>query len=342
LVVGALLLLLFAHELGHLAVALLCRVPVAALNVGLGPPITAFELRRVRIIVRLFPLVAGVHYVPRQRAGIRCYELASPWRKSAVDLGGPLASYTTASAIVFVLARAGTLTTAVSGEPVPLRFGAATELALLVPWELTKNQWSALEQLLFHGETARLTGAVAAGRYLAAEATRGPAAFAAALALLSVAIGFFNLLPFPGLDGGKVLFHLVELARGRAIAPRLATTIQAASLSALVFSAALLVAAEVRFPLFSLLGAVAAPFMVGVSAGILWPGTPRIRWQRVVAWSALVGALIGLVASARLGLFGFALAIVATAIVVLLFAIATYGYRLSAAWILRSLPARRA
>jgi regulator of sigma E protease len=39
------------------------------------------------------------------------------------------------------------------------------------------------------------------------------------MALISVALGLTNLLPIPALDGGRILFVLIEIVRGRPIAP---------------------------------------------------------------------------------------------------------------------------
>ncbi len=39
------------------------------------------------------------------------------------------------------------------------------------------------------------------------------------IALISVALGLTNLLPIPALDGGRILFVLIEMVRGRPIAP---------------------------------------------------------------------------------------------------------------------------
>jgi regulator of sigma E protease len=39
------------------------------------------------------------------------------------------------------------------------------------------------------------------------------------VALISLALGFTNLLPIPALDGGRILFVLIEIVRGRPIAP---------------------------------------------------------------------------------------------------------------------------
>jgi regulator of sigma E protease len=39
------------------------------------------------------------------------------------------------------------------------------------------------------------------------------------IALINIALGFTNLLPIPALDGGRILFVIIEIIRGRAIAP---------------------------------------------------------------------------------------------------------------------------
>jgi regulator of sigma E protease len=37
--------------------------------------------------------------------------------------------------------------------------------------------------------------------------------------LISLALGLTNLLPLPALDGGRILFVLIEAVRGRRVAP---------------------------------------------------------------------------------------------------------------------------
>ena len=39
------------------------------------------------------------------------------------------------------------------------------------------------------------------------------------MALLSANIGVMNLLPIPALDGGRILFFLIEILRGKPISP---------------------------------------------------------------------------------------------------------------------------
>lgn len=40
------------------------------------------------------------------------------------------------------------------------------------------------------------------------------------MALISVAVGFANLLPIPALDGGRILFVLPELVIGKRVPPK--------------------------------------------------------------------------------------------------------------------------
>ncbi|MCL2740538.1 MAG: RIP metalloprotease RseP [Oscillospiraceae bacterium] len=60
------------------------------------------------------------------------------------------------------------------------------------------------------------------GETVSESATAGTAALnlMAVCALISVNLGFFNLIPFPALDGSKLSFLLVELIRGRPISKK--------------------------------------------------------------------------------------------------------------------------
>ena len=47
-----------------------------------------------------------------------------------------------------------------------------------------------------------------------------PASFLATLVLLSLSLGFLNLLPIPILDGGQIVFQLVEWLKGSPLSER--------------------------------------------------------------------------------------------------------------------------
>jgi regulator of sigma E protease len=60
-----------------------------------------------------------------------------------------------------------------------------------------------------------LSGPVTIAKYAGQSASIGLEAFVGFLALISISIGVLNLLPIPMLDGGHLLYYLIELARGK-------------------------------------------------------------------------------------------------------------------------------
>ena len=64
------------------------------------------------------------------------------------------------------------------------------------------------------------------GLHLASRTTRamprmpGPVSFLMLLVLLSLSLGFLNLLPIPILDGGQIVFQLVEWVKGGPLSDR--------------------------------------------------------------------------------------------------------------------------
>ncbi|MEZ4114459.1 MAG: site-2 protease family protein [Candidatus Paceibacterota bacterium] len=45
------------------------------------------------------------------------------------------------------------------------------------------------------------------------------------IALISVNLGVINLIPFPALDGGRILFLIIEKIKGGPISPKVANTL---------------------------------------------------------------------------------------------------------------------
>ncbi len=64
--------------------------------------------------------------------------------------------------------------------------------------------------------SCNIQGPIGIARVSAGAAEQGLETFIRLIALLSTAIGFVNLLPIPGLDGGYLLFNLYEALTGRA------------------------------------------------------------------------------------------------------------------------------
>jgi regulator of sigma E protease len=64
-----------------------------------------------------------------------------------------------------------------------------------------------------------LNGPVGTARIAGEQMTLGPDAFVALIAVVSINLGFINLLPVPMLDGGHLLFYAIEAIRRRPLRP---------------------------------------------------------------------------------------------------------------------------
>lgn len=65
-----------------------------------------------------------------------------------------------------------------------------------------------------------LSGPITIARVASQSISTGAEEFLRFLALLSVSLGVLNLLPIPVLDGGHILFYLVEAVRGKALSEK--------------------------------------------------------------------------------------------------------------------------
>ncbi len=69
------------------------------------------------------------------------------------------------------------------------------------------------------------------------------------IATISVALGFFNLLPIPALDGGRIVFVLIEIVRGRPITPEREGLVHLIGLALLLSLSVLIILNDVINPI---------------------------------------------------------------------------------------------
>jgi regulator of sigma E protease len=65
-----------------------------------------------------------------------------------------------------------------------------------------------------------LSGPLSIAEFAGDSAEAGVAAFLGFLVLISLSLGFLNLLPIPILDGGQIVFQLVEWLKGSPLSER--------------------------------------------------------------------------------------------------------------------------
>jgi regulator of sigma E protease len=84
-----------------------------------------------------------------------------------------------------------------------------------------ETAWYSLKMMgrMLTGEVSvrNISGPVTIADYAGQTARIGLAAYISFLALISVSIGVLNLLPIPMLDGGHLMYYLLEMARGKPV-----------------------------------------------------------------------------------------------------------------------------
>ena len=88
-------------------------------------------------------------------------------------------------------------------------------------WTMSLLTLDSLKKMLF-GELSvkNLSGPITIAKVAGASAESGLGDFLNFLAYLSISLGVLNLLPIPVLDGGHLLFYLIEWVRGRPLSER--------------------------------------------------------------------------------------------------------------------------
>jgi regulator of sigma E protease len=73
------------------------------------------------------------------------------------------------------------------------------------------------------------------------------------IALISLALGITNLLPIPALDGGRILFVVIELIRGKPISPEREGMVHMIGLLILLSLMAVVIVNDIANPITDLL-----------------------------------------------------------------------------------------
>jgi regulator of sigma E protease len=98
---------------------------------------------------------------------------------------------------------------------------SAVPAAVREAWKLGRDSVAMIGRLVSgRASVENISGPITIARYANASAQLGPAWFLNFLALLSLSLAVINLLPIPVLDGGHLLYYLIELAKGSPLGER--------------------------------------------------------------------------------------------------------------------------
>lgn len=194
-------LLILVHELGHYLAARWGGIAVAEFSVGFGPRLYSFARWETEWTLRAIPLGG---YVRWHEDGPGAFAGASLAARARALVAGPLANLALTTVLIMVIRGA------LWGEGLTAIPRALSGTALM------SGAWVQAVLDLFRGSGIdQLAGPVAIAQVTAEAAVGGVEQLLVLAAVLSLNIGLFNLLPFPGLDGARLCFLGLEGVRRR-------------------------------------------------------------------------------------------------------------------------------
>lgn len=190
--------LIFIHELGHFLVAKFFKVKIKQFAIGFGPTIWKKQGKETTYELRLIPMGGFVNMLGEEEPveDERAYNKKSIPQRICILLAGGLVN------IIFGLL----VCTIVASSILGVKNG------LIFTGEFLGATFEGIAQI-FTGkvEAEQLVGVVGISDMVVE--TNGIREFAYMLAVISVSLGVTNLLPFPPLDGGKILLLIIQAIR---------------------------------------------------------------------------------------------------------------------------------
>lgn len=198
------------HETGHFLIAKLCKVKVNEFSIGFGPVIWRKETKETKYALRLIPLGGFVRMEGEEERSDNegSFSKASVPRRIAIVAAGAIVNIIFALIIYFILSAviiSQNAKIASNFQNTVKLAGSSTAKFATETIEGVKN--------LFTGKIIKdqLIGPVGISEVVAK--TNGFAEFTYILAVISISLGVTNLIPFPPLDGGKILLLIIEAIR---------------------------------------------------------------------------------------------------------------------------------
>ncbi|RYZ71152.1 MAG: RIP metalloprotease RseP, partial [Lysobacteraceae bacterium] len=197
-----------------------------------GDRITAIDGEPVRSFSDITPLVQALG----ARGGMAMIEVERDGERLALDIQPTLTRDAGSGRQYWTLGIPAPLQPKAAPYDAEQRFGplAAIPAAFRETGKLTSSSLGMIRRMLTgHASVKNISGPLTIAQVANATAKRGVDWFLYFLALLSLSLAIINLLPIPVLDGGHLLYYLIELVKGSPLSERAMATGQYVGLAML-------------------------------------------------------------------------------------------------------------
>lgn len=202
------------HEGAHFFVAKKSGVKVLEFSIGFGKKIWSKKGKETEYSIRNIPLGGYVKMLGEEEESDddRAYNKASVWKRLAIVLAGPFINIVFGITLFWILASI---------------YNKNAYYGLIVTKRYLVLLFQSVVGLFTGGvKNAEMIGPVGISSIIVK--TSGLFDFFYLLSVISISLGVTNLLPIPGLDGGKILLLLVEIIRRKKVSEKTELTLTAA------------------------------------------------------------------------------------------------------------------
>jgi len=203
--------LVFIHESGHFFVAKLCKVRVNEFAIGFGPTIWSKQGKITKYALRLIPLGGFVSMEGEEERSTKegSFSEASILKRIAIVMAGGLVN------IIFAIIVFWCLSASYVG----------VQNAFYNVRYFVKAMFDGIVQIFTGNVTMdQMMGPVGISNVVSQ--TNGFVDFVYILSVISLSLGVTNLLPFPPLDGGKVVLLMIEGIMRKPLSQKFEMTLQ--------------------------------------------------------------------------------------------------------------------
>ncbi|WP_350331486.1 M50 family metallopeptidase [Candidatus Bodocaedibacter vickermanii] len=108
-----------------------------------------------------------------------------------------------------------------TGRGAAFQFGSSVYSALTYPVNISIATLVGIKNMILKTSMDGLGGPIAMAKGIKTAASMGVMVVIFYAALISTSLGFFNLLPIPTLDGGHIMFYMIEAIRGKPVSEKI-------------------------------------------------------------------------------------------------------------------------
>lgn len=222
------MLIVTVHEGGHLLFAKLFNVYCGEFSIGMGPELYRKKNKETDFVIRLLPIggfcsMAGESEdlvekrkkidVPKERTIKGC----DKWKQVIIYLAGVVMNFILGFVVIVIAVMT------IKTDGVNIGFVQALQRAPSIFSTYALAVIEGLKTLL--SQPTQISGVVGIYAQTGEILSNGLTYYLMLIALISINVGIFNLLPLPVMDGGRVLILIIEAIMGHDLDKKLEETI---------------------------------------------------------------------------------------------------------------------